>query len=124
MFQLIPWRLYAAAAVAITLVTTIGVSRWQVNSLRADIAEARQQSTICAQSLEAQNAAVKSWQAESERRARIAQDALKQASAYRKQAEGRKSSLEAYNPKGKEECDALREIVDLARGFRPLGRVQ
>lgn len=122
-------RLFASRAglsvlAAATLLVALGVSRWQVNGLRADLAEARGEAIVLRAEIDAQNAAVRQWRAEAERRAQAAQAATKQAAEYRRQAETNRATLEAYNPEGKGECDALVEIVDMARGWRPIGRVR
>lgn len=115
-----PWRWLALAAV----VAVIGWSRWQVHSLRADLAAARAEAAQLRAEIQIQTAAVERWRDEADRRARIAQEARFKAAEYRRQAEARKTRLEDYNAAGKGECDALTEIIDLARGWQPLGSVQ
>lgn len=124
LLRLLATRVGLAVLAGAILLAALGVSRWQINGLRADLAEATSESTTLRAEIGAQNAAVRQWRAEAERRAQAAQAATKQAAEYRRQAETNRATLEAYNPQGKGECDALVEIVDLARGWRPIGRVQ
>jgi chromosome segregation ATPase len=125
--MLLPSRatVIALAATAIGVAALLGVAQWRLHTakteiadLRAELAESRQNAAALASELKIQSAAVQSWKSEADRRVRLAQAALKRAEEYRALAEKRKASLEAYNTSGKEECDAMREIVDIARGLR------
>lgn len=111
----------AAVAVALALVLMqlrLSAARLESAQLRAELLSSEQNREKLAESLAAQTAAVQQWKSQADALTRRAQVALSKAEEYRALSEQRKASLEAYNTSGKDECDALREIVDLARSLR------
>lgn len=111
----------AAIAVALALVLMqlrLSAARLESAQLRAELLASEQDREKLAESLAAQTAAVQQWKNQADALTRRAQVAISKAEEYRALAEKRKASLEAYNTSGKDECDAMREIVDIARGLR------
>lgn len=111
----------AAIAVALALVLMqlqLSAARLEAANLREQLLISEQNREKLADSLAAQTAAVQQWKSQADALTRRAQAALSKTEEYRALAEKRKASLEAYNTSGKDECDAMREIVDLARGLR------
>lgn len=111
----------AAIAVALALVLMqlqLSAARLEAANLREQLLVSEQNREKLAESLAAQTAAVQQWKSQADTLTRRAQAALSKTEEYRALSEQRKARLEAYNTSGKEECDALREIVDLARGLR------
>lgn len=111
----------AVIAVALALVLMqlrLSAARLESAQLRAKLLASEQNREKLAESLAAQTAAVQQWKNQADALTRRAQVAVSKAEEYRALAEKRKASLEAYNTSGKDECDAMREIVDIARGLR------
>lgn len=111
----------AAIAVALALVLMqlrLSAARLEAANLREQLLISEQNREKLAESLAAQTAAVQQWKNQADTLTRRAQAATSKAEEYRALAEKRKASLEAYNTSGKDECDAMREIVDVARGLR------
>lgn len=109
------WRDALLLLGALAFVAAIGVSRLQLAHARAALAEAKAETTRLRADLEAQSIAVDRWRAEAAARQRRAKTAVREADAYRRKADVSAARLATYSPAGKEECDAMRDLVDLAR---------
>jgi Tfp pilus assembly major pilin PilA len=121
MLNLIPIRLWLAAAAVAAVLTFIGWQQWRLHSMRATVAEAlatlaEASRTIdqCTAALTLQNQAVEHWKAAADIRSKRAQEALKQAASVKRDAEKRARALNTIVLSG-DECADLSAIVDAAR---------
>jgi len=110
-------KLVAIGLLLLAVAGLIGWQRWQIDSLNADVSDLKRENTQLAVQVTMQNAQVSAWKNEAAERARKAQEAQKEARAYRDIAEATRRNLYALNLP-KEECDAFRTLVDAARGMR------
>jgi len=99
---------------AVTVLGVVGGSRWQVNSLRADLAESRSNATQLRAEIAGQKVAIKGWREEAERKRAAAQSALASASVQRRKADGLAATLSTLKLP-EEECNALVTLVESAR---------
>ncbi len=107
-------RAIVAIGLAVLVAAVLGWSRWQVHGLRADLAEAKAETLQLAAQVGVQNAQVSAWKQAAAQRQAAASAALDQASSQRQRADRLAATIRA-TPLPKEECDALRAIVDTAR---------
>lgn len=112
----------SAGLITLAILAAITWQRLEVHGLhadlaasRADLADIRAAAQRCAVDLGVQTMQVNAWQSAAEERARKAQLALKEAALYRGQAQAKKTTLYALQLPS-EECDALKSLVDTARG--------
>lgn len=110
-------KLVAIGLLLLAVAGLIGWQRWQIDRLQSDVERLTQENTRQAISISMQNAQVSAWKNEAAERARKAQEAQKEARAYREIAEATRRNLYALQLP-KEECDAFRTLVDAARGMR------
>lgn len=121
MLNLIPLRLWLAAAAMAAVLTFIGWQQWRLHSMRATLAEAQASLAEasraidqCAAALSLQNQAVEHWKAAADLRSKRAQEALRHAAAAKRDAERRARAINTVVLSG-DECADLSAIVDAAR---------
>lgn len=108
-------RLILSVCAAIAFVGIVGLSRYQVATARAETSAARAETAAIKTDLEVQSSAVRLWKQQALERRERARSASREADALRRKADLATARLAAYNPFGKDECDAMRDLVDLAR---------
>lgn len=109
-------KIVGAALVVVLLASSgvVGYARWQVNELRADLAESKLAYKECKGKVDSYNQSLKQWKEEATKKSEAARAAQEVAASARRRAQQAAAKLEKLQLP-KDECDALRLLVDSAR---------
>lgn len=109
-------RLVLSLCAVVAFVGIVGVSRYQVWTARAELAETKEAASKMRASLEQQNEAIERWRQLANERVQQTSKARKTAKVNRKKSEDSAARLRSFSAANMGECDALRTLVDLDRG--------
>lgn len=106
------YKYYFIGGLFLLLMLCFGFKSFQVNSLRAKLAESQQQTVILSSAIEKQNEAVKAMQIDSEKRKAAAVEAIKKAEAI---AQVRQPKINALH-KQAGKLNTCKEAINVAKG--------
>lgn len=121
MTRFFPVSILLAASVALAIgwmQLKLSEAKSQIAEMQIDLANCLQKNKALTDAIAKQADYVQQLKNQSEAISKKAKEAALKSEEYRLMMEQNKLRLESYSTSGKDECDALREIVDLARNMR------